>query len=536
LDKDGCVILTDRAYCIDRDLVACYSTTGARAAAVTAAPNQKGARLQCRRFNRMTPNQPSNTEPSVFGTVVDGGYCIGCGACAAFSSKITMKMDTRGRFVAERTSTEELTNENDLSIKVCPFADGNPNEDELSSLKFGNNNQKNSQIGQFLGTYAGHVVEGDYREFGSSGGIATWLSVELLRLGLVDAVVHVGYSNSSLASEPLFGYAISRSANEIRDRAKTRYYPVEMSGVLPEILSHPGRYAIVGVPCFIKAVRLASLQSETLRERILFTIGIVCGHLKSSAFSEMLAWQCGVQPSTLRTIDFRAKLKALPASNYGVKVTGGKPLTEVPVTRPVPSLYGTNWGWGFFKYKACDFCDDVVAETADISLGDAWLPEYASDSAGTSIVIVRSKRLYSIIHDAMEDGRLCLASLSPERVATSQDAGLRHRRRGLAYRLWLEDQAGRWRPAKRVSADSKHLTKGEKEIVEQRTRMAVASHDAFAIAKEKNDFSQFISIMQPLIVRYSALYKVSITSRIMKKIKSLVGIVAERFVKTSSQL
>lgn len=41
-------------------------------------------------------------------------------------------------------------------------------------------------------------------------------------------------------------------------------------------------------------------------------------------------------------------------------------------------------------YKACDFCDDVFAETADIALGDAWLPEYVQDGNGTNVVVTRN--------------------------------------------------------------------------------------------------------------------------------------------------
>src|SRR5690606_38702641 len=41
-----------------------------------------------------------------------------------------------------------------------------------------------------------------------------------------------------------------------------------------------------------------------------------------------------------------------------------------------------DWGAGFLQNPACDFCDDVVAETADIAFGDAWVEPYASDGPG----------------------------------------------------------------------------------------------------------------------------------------------------------
>ena len=45
-------------------------------------------------------------------------------------------------------------------------------------------------------------------------------------------------------------------------------------------------------------------------------------------------------------------------------------------------FYGTHWGYNFFRYSACDACDDVFAETADISVGDAWLDGYIDDPMG----------------------------------------------------------------------------------------------------------------------------------------------------------
>jgi coenzyme F420-reducing hydrogenase beta subunit len=44
------------------------------------------------------------------------------------------------------------------------------------------------------------------------------------------------------------------------------------------------------------------------------------------------------------------------------------------------------WGAGFFQNSACNYCDDVVAETSDIAFGDAWVEPYSSDGRGTNVV------------------------------------------------------------------------------------------------------------------------------------------------------
>lgn len=457
----------------------------------------------------------------LFATVVDNGCCIGCGVCAAFDSSIRIKLDEYGRYVAksEHGNAPVALAAN----RVCPFADGVPNENDLAEAAFAADKPDfDAHVGYHVANYAGWVVDSDFRSRGSSGGLASWVLTELLNLGMVDHVVHVAPQPASNDGAPLFRFAISSTAEEVRANAKSRYYPVEMSGVITGMLQRPGRYVVVGIPCFIKAIRLACRESAVLKERVVFTVGIVCGHLKSTAFAEMFAWQCGVTPSELRAIDFRTKLPDQPAWSYAVTVSGERNGQPVSVTKPTSELYGSNWGHGFFKYKACDFCDDVVGETADISIGDAWLPEYVSDSGGTNVVVVRSRVLNALLTDAVSAGRLHLDSIPVEKVVESQAGGFRHRRDGLAYRLHLEDQAGRWRPAKRVTPSDSHLTPKLREIYRLRYELGQASHAAFAEAKAKHQFDAFAHGMNPLAARYDRHYQRPIVLRILGKLKRML--------------
>lgn len=455
--------------------------------------------------------------PDLFDTVVENGICIGCGACAAFDPNIQIKLDEFGRYAATRQSDNPFPSS--AASRVCPFADSVPNEDELGDDIFGKTGQVNPYVGHHIASYAGWVIEPEYRARGSSGGLVSWLLVELFERQLVDYVVHVISEPNQTAGTPLFHFGISTSAEQIRAGAKSRYYPVEMSGIISTMLKQPGRYAVVGIPCHIKALRLASQQSPVLKERLAFTIGIVCGHLKSTAFAESFAWQCGVAPSELRGIDFRTKLPNAPAHSYAVTVRGEHNGQIFTVKKPTSELYGSNWGHGFFKYKACDFCDDVVGETADISIGDAWLKEYEWNFAGTNVVVVRSDALNGILTDGVSDGRLHLDCIPVEKVVESQVGGFRHRREGLGYRLFLEDEAGRWRPKKRVAASASHLSPKLRRIYEMRFEIGQASHTAFSIAKAKQEFGLFFQAMKPLTDRYDREYRRPLFIRILGKIK-----------------
>ena len=83
-----------------------------------------------------------------------------------------------------------------------------------------------------------------------------------------------------------------------------------------------------------------------------------------------------IRHNDIELIDFRLKNEGQPANRYATQLITSDKITQ----RDVFDLDGTDGlGLGFFKYKACDYCDDVAGETADITLGDAWLPGEIKD-------------------------------------------------------------------------------------------------------------------------------------------------------------
>ncbi len=447
--------------------------------------------------------------------IVSEGFCIGCGACAyAAPGTIHIQFDRYGMYQAalHPTRLEEKTSADILQI--CPFSDHGPHEDQLAEERYPDC-RRDGAVGRYLGLYVGHVAEGDFRIRGSSGGVVSWVLAELLKKEMVDGVIHVAPAGPP--GDRLFAYRISRSADEVIQGAKSRYYPVELSEVLAQAKSVAGRYALVGVPCFVKAVRRLAGRDPVVRERISFCIGLVCGHLKSKAFSDCIAWQAGIAPGQLERIDFRVKSPARRASDYGVTVSGGK----IEKTGRASDYFGSNWGYGFFKYSACEYCDDVFAETADIAVGDAWLPEYLEDWRGNSLVVTRSKPMEDLIRAARDAGRLRLQPCSPEQMAASQAGGLRHRRDGLALRLLLKSQAGEWAPRKRVAPSGSGIARRRKRIYALRELLRRRSHELWIEAVQAKDFSRFETEMRRLVSLYDRAY-VSRLSRLARAVRRAI--------------
>jgi coenzyme F420 hydrogenase subunit beta len=235
----------------------------------------------------------------ILSTVVANDFCIGCGVCVLVSGgALEMRMDAYGKYqpFAITDPKEEAMR---AALAVCPFSNEAVNEDFLASQQFPRATHEHSVLGRFEAIYAGHVSEAAFRREGSSGGFGSWVLYELLRRGLADYVVHVRPNISASGTDNLFQYTISSSAEHVRDGAKSKYYPIELSSVLSELRSRAGRYIIVGLPCFIKAVRLLCRQDEAIRERVAYTVSLLCGHLKSSRYLDMMARDMRVRPDSV---------------------------------------------------------------------------------------------------------------------------------------------------------------------------------------------------------------------------------------------
>ena len=449
-------------------------------------------------------------------TVIDGGYCIGCGACTAVQgASFEMEMDEWGEYqAASRDGASDASG----AEHVCPFSAEARDETQIGRALYGDGATFDEHVGFYRSCYAGYVDEGEFRARGSSGGMAKWILYELLRRDLADRVIQIVAQAPASEDDTIYGYGVFETPGEILEGSKSVYYPVEMSGALEYIREHPGRYAITGIPCFIKALRLLARQEAVFEERIEYCVGLVCGHLKSKRYADMIAWQFGVEPGNLAYIDFRKHLPDTKANEKGVEVEPIEGETEMADPDIVQNLFGTNYNHGFFQYKACNYCDDVVGETADISVGDAWLDEYLDDGEGTSIIVTRHPTMERLVEEGMAAGRLQLDSVSADTVAESQAGGFRQRREGLAYRLHLAEEADQWHPPKRVEPSASHINEERKEVYDLRMQMTNRSHTAFRKAMKEGNFEVFREKMGPLLEAYSELYRLKGWERIKKGI------------------
>lgn len=456
----------------------------------------------------------ANRKTGTLDTVVKGGYCVGCGACA-FSTGTKMGINEYGEYVPDLDS---ISKNDAKAIEraefVCPSLNPSQNEDVLSDNFLGDySDHRSDYIGHYQNVYGGYVKETDYRERGTSGGFGTWIGAALFEKGSIDGVIHVKEHKREDALDPFFKYGVSTTFEEIKNGARTKYHVVELSEILNLIREKPGKYLLVGVPCMIKAIRRIQLTDPFVKESIKFTLALVCGHLKSINWTLSLAWGKGITPEKATGFKYRTKGPDIPARAYVFTAYSD----AQKIVEDSANVIGGKFNQGALMLEACNFCDDVVGETADITVGDAWLPQFEIDKQGTNMLIIRNKEINELLQESIVADRVNLIDLTEEDAKYAQAGGFRQRREGLSHRLEKKDDQNKWRPEKRIKANSFALPTLRKIIYDMRSNVTTVSRESFYNALQKNAYGSYQKRMGITLKKLRFLELASSAPRIISK-------------------
>lgn len=420
-----------------------------------------------------------------FRNVVQNGYCIGCGACKLVEKELRFKR-VEGIPVVNLDSLERENN-NRVDM-ICPFSDGAASETEIADELFKDVSSYDDNIGRSVGTYAFRLDDKKVTD-SSSGGGATWILQQLLLKGEIDKVIHVKESKSS---DRLYEFSISESVSSLEEGRKSKYYPVSLNEIIETVANDTGlNYAITAIPCFAKAIRL--LQRNGMLTNIKFVVGIFCGHYKSEYFHQFNALQLGVKPNNIRSYDFRVKSENFRSDDYFMSVTD---LNNNTKYGRISELFANSWGYGLFKPKACEFCDDISGETCDIVFGDAWLPKYTSDWRGTNVVIIRNRELLNHFESQND---IYFEAISPQDVINSQLGNFRHRRGGVIARNKFVNG---WKPRKRIELCQKHYTEDRFDLYKRRWELSEYSQMEFTSAVGSRKYFLFFTKLFIKILKF----------------------------------
>jgi coenzyme F420 hydrogenase subunit beta len=185
------------------------------------------------------------------------------------------------------------------------------------------------------------------------------LIVHLLEEDLVDAIIHVGASDVACVRQ-----SDRRVANSAR-RHRCRRISICAVGTARRPLGptrRRDRYAFVGKPCDVAALRGLARQDPRIDIQIPYMLSFFCAGVPSHRGAEQVLEQLNVDLAELAS--FRYRGNGWPGQATATKTDG----TMASMS------YEQSWGDILARHVQlrCRICPDGVGSFADVACADAW--------------------------------------------------------------------------------------------------------------------------------------------------------------------
>lgn len=345
-------------------------------------------------------------------------YCTGCGLCC--SCKFTsFACDQKGFPYPQNVSDEMKA----FCDQVCPMGPK------------GVSMPVKGVWGNYLELYAGHSSDKRIQKRASSGGVLTTLCSWLLERNRIDGVIQTTY-NPEKPTESIT--VCSHTVDEIVDRCGSRY---SISSPLRNIknLIEPGKkYAFVGKPCDVVALRNYTNINEELKQSIVYMFSFFCAGTPSAKANEELLVRMGSKVDECQSLTYRGN--GWPGLTTAVDKDGNKYTMK----------YETSWMeiLGRDIRKSCKFCYDSIGEAADISCGDYWKineekkPDF-SEGDGENCIFTWTEKGRLLLQEVCDSQDLEVEELQAEKMEYAQPNHYARRSTmlGKLIALWISGKA-----------------------------------------------------------------------------------------------
>lgn len=341
--------------------------------------------------------------------IVEHGMCIGCGICESMAGSSAVTMEVVENLFERPIATDKLSElAVDKIMNVCPGARVQGLPDSLIS----NDAHLDSVWGVWQEIYFSYSAEPEVRHLASTGGLLSALALYLVESNDVDFILHAKASND----HPTFGEAtISRNRADVLEAAGSRYGPTatlkDIIGVLDHAERAEERFAFIGTPCDVSALRNYAEQDPRVDQYCEVMLTMVCGGFMAPSGVQDFMNSRGINPSQVAAVRYR-----------GNGCPGPTVITMADGSQHEAS-YLEFWGdddskWGL--PPRCKICPDGIGESADIAAADTWdggspTEELAKSDLGSNAAIVRTERGRQLMNNAISAGYLVRADdLSPD--------------------------------------------------------------------------------------------------------------------------
>lgn len=335
--------------------------------------------------------------------IVKNDLCHGCGACVAAvgDKSLAMRMGDEGYLRPARIGAGR-TDEDTVVRDVCSgYAIHQDRQDRCY----------NPVWGPLVTVQTGYAIDPEVRYRGSSGGVISALALHLIETGQVDFVVQTRASQD----DPTGNITDTSTDREgVLGAAGSRYAPSAPLADLGRYLSSGLRFAFVGRPCDVAALRRMARVDPRIDAQVPIMLSFFCAGVPSRKGALGVLKALGVEYEDVREFAYRGR--GWPGLARAVRHDG----TEESMD------YNSSWGTILNRHLQfrCKICPDGTGEFADVVCADAWhgkdgYPDF-TEAEGRSLVVARTAAGRSLLDGALEVGRIGLKDIDVSEIRSMQ--------------------------------------------------------------------------------------------------------------------
>lgn len=355
------------------------------------------------------------------------GLCLECGTCVGVCphSNIMLIPDIEGRNRIHIEEEKLCENCSGICLNVCPGHE--IDMDQLNMQVFGKI-PSNYWAGNYRQAFLGYCYDDEVQKKAASGGIISTLLIYALQTNIIEGVfLLTPKKGDPFRLEPVLAY----DKDTVLNAAGSYYWPAPIGQCLDNILHSDKKFAFIGLPCEIQALRKAQNFSKKLRENVVFTIGLFCGGRPTIQGQKFAFQRYGIDTDQLERINYR--YSEWPGY-LKVTLKNGK---EIHVQKS-EQLQG--YSGQIFCHPRCIFCHESTAELADISTGDAIRLEDTRGPKEKSLLVARTQTGLDLLDKAVEAKKLNLREVEIEKMIHSQQRPIIHKKNSLWARIYLANK------------------------------------------------------------------------------------------------
>lgn len=303
-------------------------------------------------------------------------YCTGCGLCKAMGMADLHK-DEKGFFHPDTITKIK---------EICP-ASG------IQCASF----DKTEIWGRNYGIFLGYTNDDSLRKKASSGGIISQISCYLLESKSVDCVIHIGADENNPTKTAVY---FSKNVDEVKSHCGSRY-AISSPLLCINKINPKKKYAFVGKPCDVVALRNYMKQVPELQKSIVYLLSFFCMGVPSEEAQKKLLSE--LDCVNCKSLTYRGN--GWPGFTVATDINGNTSQMD----------YDSSWGkiLGRDLMTACKYCIDGIGEMADISCGDAWYltenqkPDF-QEHDGRNVVFARTEAGLALLNEMRHSGDISI--------------------------------------------------------------------------------------------------------------------------------